>query len=167
MLCFQSSQAFAETRFGLGLGWSFCDNTECSEERTSGWNPETVQLLIEQRLNQDIYIQARAEANWWMYGSYGLHLKYVFPSDYVQKEHTGFYVRGGIQRYEVDLDKVNFGFREKEQYDGTSYSVGIGWQHYTSKRWGATAELFYTDLGRYNSYGTILTLSYRFGRSDY
>lgn len=170
LFCFQPAQALAETRLGLGAGWAFCDKTECNEERSGNdLSPDTVQWQLEQRFTRDLYIQARAEMNWWMYGSYGLHLKYVFPSGYVQNQHTGFYLRGGIHRYDVDLEKFSFSWetREKEKYSGTSYSMGVGWQRYTESSWGLAGELFYTDLDRYQSYGATLTLSYRFGGSRF
>lgn len=169
LLCFMPVQALAETRIGLGAGWAFCDKTECNEERSgSDLSPDTMQWQLEQRLTRDLYIQARTEVNWWMYSSYGLHLKYVLPGAYAQNQHTGFYLRGGIQRYDVDLERFRFfGERQTEKYSGTSYSVGVGWQHYTESSWGLTGELFYTDLDRYKSYGAMLTLSYRFGGSRF
>ncbi len=170
LLCLLSAQAQAETRIGLGAGWSYCDQTECNDERSgSDFSPDTMQWQLEQRLTRDLYLQARADMNFWMYGSYGLHLKYVLPNAYTQNQHTGFYLRGGIQYYEVDLDKFSFSWetRETEKYSGTSYSVGAGWQYYTASSWGFAAELFYTDLDHYQSYGAMLTLSYRFSRARF
>ena len=164
-----STQALAETRMGFGAGWSYCDQTKCNEERPGGdLTIDTVQWQLEQRLTRDLYLQARADINFWMHESYGLHLKYVFPNAYSENRHVGFYLRGGIQYYEVDLDRLNFlTSREKEKYDGFSYSIGAGWQYYTARSWGFSAELFYTDLDHFQSYGTMLTLSYRFGNSRF
>lgn len=171
LFCLLPIKSLAETRIGLGAGWSYCDQTECNEERSgSDFNPDAIQLLLEQRLTRDLYLQARADINFWMYGSYGLHLKYVFPNSYTDNQHTGFYLRGGIQRYEVDLDGwFSFFPRDEDtaKYDGISYSVGAGWQYYTASSWGFAGELFYTDLDRYQSYGAMLTLSYRFGGSRF
>lgn len=169
LLCFIPVKVLAETRIGLGAGWTFCDKTECNDERSGNdFSPDTMQWLLEHRLTRDLYIQARAEMNWWMYDNYGLHLKYVFPGTYVQNRHTGFYIRGGLQRYDVDLETFRLaGERTTEKYNGTSYSVGLGWQHYTEGSWGLAGELFYTDLDRYKSYGAMVTLSYRFGSSRF